>query len=328
MNKKYLAFAVLAIVIASAVLAMANKQWRSDADHPLVQTAAEAKNIAATHNSEPSEVATTEKGKANLDLPPDQSPPASQLADYPGFGHDIDKDEEQFSAEENAREKLIATCMQASGFEYTPAPSIVVDEKAINNPKEFERLLIEASTNPNDAYVNALTPEMRKAYYVALTGLEDPNEEEGQAHDYAEQNGSCTSEAFRAVPGVYNKRNQLSDAFDAMESSIGQDARILNATKSWSDCMKNAGYAFSRPSDILRDSDDTLTGLLERGADKKQLDAADNELTKTMNASHACADKVKLGKIRQGVRIEYENRFVNEYKSQLDDATAKSGPIQ
>ena len=81
----------------------------------------------------------------------------SDLAKYPGFGHRDDEDEQTFSNEEEHRENLIADCMRESGFDYTPAPSIVLDESVLENEKEFERLLAEAATDPNQAYVGQLS---------------------------------------------------------------------------------------------------------------------------------------------------------------------------
>jgi len=242
---------------------------------------------------------------------------SSELSKFSGFGHAIDRDEAQFSKEEKAQQELIATCMQSNSFEYTPEPSIAINEEALSNAEEFERLLTEASSSPNDAYVNSLSATMRKSYYLTLTGMENPDDPEGQAHDLAQYGDSCVGKAFQQIPGVYAKRNLLSKEFEAMEAQFEEDERIITATERWSACISDEGYAFSKPKDTFRSADETMAKLIDEKADAEQMKSAESEINKMMQANGRCIKKTRLVEVRQRVRIEYENQFVKNYKTQL-----------
>ena len=243
----------------------------------------------------------------------------SKLAAYPGFGHNIDADEDRYTEEELRRELLLSDCMQSRGFEYTPAPSILVDEEAMNDAEEFERLLREASNDPNEIYVNSLSLNMRKAYFVALTGMENPNNEEGEAHDLAKDAGGCMQLVFEKVPGVYAKKNALSEELDEMEQRIASDSRNYEVNSRWANCMTEQGYEYSKPSDVHRASDQTMARLIGAQADTKEIEKAQIVMAKKLLQSQGCANKVELRKIRQQVRIEYENQFVDKYRELLED---------
>jgi len=239
----------------------------------------------------------------------------SNLAKYPGFGHRDDEDEETFSQEEEQRENMIADCMRESGFDYTPAPSIVLDESLLENEKEFERLLAEAATDPNQAYVSELSPSMKRNYYLALTGLADPNTQEGLDYEQASNSNSCVSRAFTSIPGVYAKRNALAKEIDTMESEIKNDQRSIASTQKWSNCMSELGHTFERPSDAHRFVDQTIISNLNNTG---QARAGDEQLIRQLyQATDQCASTAQLQSINQTVRTEYENRFAENYQDRL-----------
>jgi len=249
-------------------------------------------------------------------------PIASKLAAYSGFGHKMERDEEIFSQEEVRRESLISNCMGENSFEYTPAPSTTIDEAAINSPEEFERLLVEASSDPNEEYVKSLSPEMRRSYYVTLTGMEDPNDPEGQSHELSTYNDSCVGKAFTEAPGVYEKRNLLSEEFDAMETSLKEDKRILAATEQWSQCMNDNGYIFSNPSEVYRKADESMAKLFEGKVDTERAKHINSTTDKMIKKMNDCSNKSKLSEVKNSVRVEYENKFVKDNQSQLTNKSS------
>lgn len=245
------------------------------------------------------------------------SRPMSTLAKYPGFGHRDEEDEETFTREEQQREEMVAECMRASGFDYTPAPSILADQSVLENEDEFERLLAEAASDPNQAYVDQLSPSMRESYYLALTGLRDPNIEEGFDQEQGAQSSSCVSRAFGSVPGVYAKRNSLEKELDLMESDIENDQRLTASLQGWSSCMSELGHEFAKPSDVYRYVDQAIiSNLASKG------DAAQNNqhaLSRLQQQTDQCALSAELEKMRQQVRIEHENKFVGNNKDRLEN---------
>jgi hypothetical protein len=331
MNKKYyflIAFSILGVI---AVFALSDTTRQIDNRHKSSKTIEEsapivrkAPEIQPTQNLPVQELSESGPEEipgaaATITESPKVDAVVSDLSEYPGFGHDDERDEQQFSEEERKRENLIAECMQGNGFEYTPAPSILVDEESMNNPEEFERLLEQSATDPNESYVQSLTPQMQKAYYLALTGMENPNEQESLPHDYASDSHSCVNQAFKQIPGVYAKFHSLRDQFDAMEEDIENDPRISSATRQWSLCMSNQGYEFESPSNVLLLADQALAELDSETGDNNDVAMIQDDLEKVKSASITCDQQAHLSKIREEVRVEYENRFVEKYKEQLTD---------
>lgn len=234
----------------------------------------------------------------------------SKLADYPGFGHHYEKDEETFSEEEHQREELIAECMKASGFEYTPAPSVVVDDAVLADEAEFERLLAEAANDPNQAYTQTLSSSMLESYNIALTGLPNPNIEEGLDLAQAQENNSCVSKAFSDVPGVFAKRNSLVEELNRLEIEIQNDQRLTAKTQAWSGCMSAYGFTFARPNEVQNQIDQAVVALMEQGRDQDQ---GAREAIKLNQAMDQCIKTTSLIETSQQVRTEYENRFADTY---------------
>jgi len=261
MNKQNLiAIAVLLAVIVTAVI-LFNGPATIDSNKP-----ADASNQGADSHALVQDTDGESKLSQSKPMPEDAATVSaianfstmSKLAKYPGFGHQIDKDEDTFTKEELERESMISDCMKESGFEYTPAPSIVLDDAAMSDEEEFERLLREAATDPNDEYISTLSPSMKESYYITLTGMADPNAEEGTNHSLAADSDSCIHRAYTSVPGVYAKRNQLNEEYEAMEAGIGDDERVIAATEKWSNCMSDSGHTYLNPGEVQSHIDQSI----------------------------------------------------------------------
>lgn len=241
----------------------------------------------------------------------------SSLAQYPGFGHNIEQDEDRFTREEMQRETLIAECMKDNGFDYTPTPSVVIDENA--GPEEFERLLALAASDPNEGYVASLSANQRKAYYLMLTGMENPNDPEGKAQQMGANTDSCLSRAFAAIPGVYARRNRLIEPFRRMELEIARDPQMRQANQMWSECMDKQGLSYATPSDIHAMADETRAQLIASGAPQSQMEQASLALLDTEQKAHECMLSSGYQTILTQVRIAHENRFVQMHHKELND---------
>ncbi len=232
----------------------------------------------------------------------------SKLAAVAGFGHNHERDEQQFSAEERQREELVADCMRAQGYEYTPTPSIVIDDSLTNDTQELERLLRDAANDPNDRYLLSLSETQRREYFIALTGVAQPNHPEAQVYDAAIQSNSCTTRALRAIPGVYAHYNQLRPEFEAMQKAIAADPKVVKSVEDWSACMSLAGFQYSHPRDLASLQDKALaTG-----------NAVQSEvLAQGQQEAARCDIDVALNEIYANTRIEHENLFYEFYRAQL-----------
>lgn len=137
---------------------------------------------------------------------PMSAPITSDLEQYPGFRlKDSALDEQAFAAEELAREYLTTICMEEQGWQYFPAPSVRNGVGVNDGP---ERL--------NEDYVAALSPSERTAYYLALTGVADPNDE---VNGYAPGVG-CSNESLQQIPGVYALSSELRESLDRLENRV------------------------------------------------------------------------------------------------------------
>jgi hypothetical protein len=304
------------VAVVAGVLAY--KQPKTSTEHIADNVDRASLAVQNTASEEPNTVLDDDSSPvSDLDSNSNQSNimPISDLAQYPGFGHRDDEDEQTFSKEEELRENMIADCMRESGFDYTPAPSIVLDDSMLENEKEFEKMLAEAATNPNQAYVDQLSPSMSRSYYLALTGLADPNTPEGLDHELATNSNSCVSRAFESIPGVYAKRNELEKEINTMESEIKNDQRSIASTQKWSNCMSELGHTFERPSDVHRFVDQTIISNLDSTG---QAGSGDEQVIRQLyQTTDQCALKAQLQSVNQVVRTEYENRFAANYRDRL-----------
>jgi len=242
----------------------------------------------------------------------------SLLAQYPGFGHDMDNDEKRYSEEEAQRESMISDCMARSGFVYVPAPSIEVRAEDLDSEKNFEKMLDEAQNDPNEKYVGTLSADMKKSYYMTLYGTEDPNSEESTDHDYALENDSCTAQAHQKIPGVYSKRIKLSEAYDELERKLEEHELVKMATEQWSDCMSKKGHYYNTPAELAERSDSVIGQMIEQGAEQQIVEQAIETQEKYLRMSKTCDQKAELTKTRKKVKADLEDQFVQAHIQDLE----------
>lgn len=252
----------------------------------------------------------------------------SALSSYPGFGHDPDADELKYEQEEAEREELIARCMEGAGFKYTPAPSTVVEALDHDSLEDFERALIDATSDPNESYVASLSPEARERYHLRLFGVRDPNSEAEIAGKSVPVAGSCLSEAHERVPGVYAKRNMLVKQLDALDDAVAQDPATRAAYRQWSACMIERGHAFSTPADAKRHADESVMQALEQNSDTAKVADLRAQTDQLASAIASCRERTDLDAQLAGVRARYEDRFVHEHREVLDGPSHLARNVQ
>jgi len=198
--------------------------------------------------------------------------------------------------------------MQAQGYQYTPTPSIVIDDSLTSEPQELEQLLRDAAHDPNDRYLLTLSESERREYFIALTGVANPNDPEAQVYDTAIQSDSCASQALREIPGVYAKYNQLRAEFEAMEKAVADDPKVVKSLKDWSACMSLAGFQYDHPRDLARLQDEALAA---NNSEQSEL------LARGQQAAASCDLDVALNQTYANTRAEHENLFYEFYRAQL-----------
>ena len=267
----------------------------------------------------------------------------------------------------NQAEIKIAECMLAQGFEYQvvdysalggAATSVDFDSReyavdygfgVASNPFEESFEAFESFKDPNQEYVQSLTPGEVDAYEMALSGsVFDPD---ADFQEFGEP-GGCQGDAFEEVFAFGLVFGQFQDEFEAIEEAFEADARIVAATSGWGACMTEAGFRFSdvdsaeadirrRYNSIVDDpdayDDDADLGGTEvtvgddaaedvfffgpgtlKPAFQQQVDELAVEERAIATASWDCNGPLR--EIEDDVQREYEQRFVDENGAAIREA--------
>ena len=271
----------------------------------------------------------------------------------------------EFRRQEQQAQERIAECMAEQGFEYIPyVPNFeemnfeeadYVEEfgfgfatELLVDPEEMEaRMEAEMAQDPNQAIVEAMSPEEQEAYYEALYGPQpeiDPetmSEEEIQAAFENFEPSGCQTEAYEevfdqgAAQAFYEEFGaQLEEFFRRAES----DPRIQELDDKWAACMKEKGYDFQRRSDaelsILRQleavgvvtdlevsPDGELMGFGMEGLGpddprRSEVEAIAEEELAVAKATFECEEG--LDEVYQEVYRELEREFIEQHRAELE----------
>lgn len=283
-----------------------------------------------------------------------------------------DEDIQQRLAE---MERQVAACMAEEGFDYTPVDYSQV-EFDLGSTLELEPGSAEFAeqfgygittdpftsgdtevTDPNEAYVAAMSDAERDAYLTALYGTvyaDAGAATEGEAlEDYDWEEAGCTGRAQQQVmtSGLQD------DAFAALQADMLQmladadaDPRLAQVSTDWSACMLDAGFdglervgdgeatisaeveaaraeiyggAASGTDDPAEAARRALMGAAG-GADP-QLDAAFDEALAEITpreidmavADAACRAEVGYDDIRRQVDTQYQLAFLAEHADEI-----------
>lgn len=210
---------------------------------------------------------------------------------------DQEAQEQRWADQERERQELVAACMTAQGFEYTPVeyPSFdsfggPTDEIAWDSREYAETYGLgysltfqedfsapidaggEEWQDPNQEYVNGLSESAQQAYYTALYGDQSDLENLTEADFerlYEEspelfQPRGCEGEGFTASADptmeLYNQfESELEDLYQRVEA----DPRIKKLSDEWAACMGEAGYAFTTQQDMYEEMDRRMQPVWE-----------------------------------------------------------------
>lgn len=247
--------------------------------------------------------------------PVDRMAPRSPLAAYPGFGHDAAADEARYEAEELARERMVAACMAAEGFEYEPAPSVSLD--GFDTPEAAMAFL---RSDPNEEYLRGLDAAERQRYDLALYGVANPDSPRAEdLHDPESLvGGGCLASAHRQISGVFATRNELREELRDLERAFLADPRVAAAERVWSACMSAAGFDHATPRALRASLDRTLDRLRAASAAESAFEAAMVTHRAAEAAGQTCAASTGFAPKVRTVRVEYERRLVDRHRPLLD----------
>lgn len=255
-------------------------------------------------------------------------------------------------------EERVAACMAEAGFEYVPVDwsqgSFDADaalEVEWGTPEFAEEYGYGATTDPygdsspetastdpnqaNNEIVEAMSESEQQAYQEALWGP-DTGEEE-----WTWETGGCQGSAQHEVD---LENGVAGDEFDAMEEemmtmqdSMAADPRITALHAEWASCMADAGHSgFSAPQDAEESIHEQVNAIYDEAyantdentteaeyeAISEQTEARLAEITDeemaTARADYACRDEVDLFRVQAEVNVEYQQKFYDAHKEQLE----------
>ncbi|WP_098482388.1 hypothetical protein [Georgenia soli] len=278
-------------------------------------------------------------------------------------------DDDQADRDMMRVEEVTAECMAEQGFEYEPVdwnsqggvsysdedldvewgsrefaetygygiandPFAELHESAPPPEQEF--------VDPNQKYVEAMSPAEQEAYYLALYGdqqfPEDGSEEEFE-YDW-KQNG-CQG---KAQYEVYESRMDnpefasLEEEMNSLWERTQQDPRMTEATTAWIDCMGDAGhtglaavddaqnqfsekvnavYEDAYPSDMGEEMTEEDFRAIDAGIQEKLAGLKEEEIA-TAVADFDCREEAKVDETRKKVSFELEQDFVDTHRDELE----------
>lgn len=218
----------------------------------------------------------------------ERDPSVGPLEALLGFGGDPEEMAADQLEQMRKGEEMIAECMRAEGFEYTPfvpdnaadfmsvdfdeSDRDVVAEQGFGMSTTFgdaysETALGEENPDPNQGYVESLSEADQEAYYRTLYGdMPDFGEEplDGEDEDMtAFEPSGCQGEAFKEQFAQFAVFEEYGDDLDTMFERFSADPRIVELDQKWAECMRTAGYEYTNPESMWDDVSGRMDSLFE-----------------------------------------------------------------
>jgi hypothetical protein len=248
-------------------------------------------------------------------------------------------DQDGIRQRQGRAENLIRDCMKAQGFDYVPVDPSAQQAALAGAPgmskddfeKQFgygittlyEQRLHQVGAGPNQAIRTSLSEADRKAYDRALSG-EDRTATFAEALDSGDftRLGGCIKQATDEVFGGPEVLQSLQAKLDQLDERILADARMVTAVRSWSDCMRAAGYDnLAAPEEIdavLKKKLEAVVGPpggagasgsgSDPSYDRSALAGLQHEEVGMVTADKTC-EKQHLAPVEEKVAAEYEAQF-------------------
>lgn len=272
---------------------------------------------------------------------------------------------EWFETAETEWRLLTTECMLDEGFEYSQeewtSPGTIptvgrwtsreyAEEYGFGVVSAFLAATYDPSATyepPNAEYVETLSPSERDAYYLALLGNPEGENDSDNGLPQAGCAGDAASDSFALMEGF----EQITPLFEDYTVRIEADPRMVAITEQWTNCMAGAGYggiaqdrlfdtfanrlvAIFRSGDVFAYSPSEIPDLPEpdlpmngpswmvlpelnvKGQEK--VDELQVEEIGTATAAFDCTQETL--EESQEIQREYENEFVVEFEAEIDAA--------
>lgn len=220
---------------------------------------------------------------SNETTPESSSAQGESMADFFGYGEEDQEAAQADYRDQEARiQEEIRRCMAEEGFEYQPmvqpdeAFSVYeeIDQEEWVRTQGFgittwygnEEQMDQGSEwiDPNQERLDAMSETESEAWYAALYGTQEEQEEDMTSEIDSETGetfytgsgfgAGCQGEAMEAEYGEQGDTQalweEIQPAMDAMYQQVQADPRIVEGNQEWSACMATAGYEVETREDI------------------------------------------------------------------------------
>jgi len=299
-----------------------------------------------------SPVASSSAGAPVLEV--EAAPPLDEYVDsLYGLSGGPDEQAQQLAARRNEQETLIAACMKKNGFEYTPevfdAASFErelgtsqddldsvdwVGQYGYGNLETPAGKTVDADTSrdgtaahdPNDDFVESLTPSEQRAYDKTLHGqAADPEKDLHLVDDW--QQMGCSGEARHTTGGgidplASNAGESIDLKITAFYDSYDSWAGLPDLNGAWASCMAEAGHpGYSKQGDAQTEIAGKITAALDAaGAGNEPADAEDllDEEREVALADLSCRQDTDFRATLHDITVKAQTLFIEDNRAELD----------
>lgn len=271
--------------------------------------------------------------------------------------------EERAIADAKKTEELKAECMAEEGFEYVPVDQsqgmsiMSEDEMAereteewvasngwgmVQTQEEMEQQQEEAEefVDPNQPYVETLSPSEQEAYWATLYGVPPSEEEIGEdgSYEYKWEEAGCEGAAQHEINGDnYWEDEQFADLNEAMGKlweSTAKQPDMIALDEKWAECMADAEYPdFTTRSDAQNSIMEAQNALYEVGDDGQTYEEPSAETLAELKqqeidvalADFRCAEQLDYQDKQLAAQFALEEQFIEDHEAELEELVAAYG---
>jgi len=264
-------------------------------------------------------------------------------------------DEERAIAQQQQVEELVAACMADEGFEYLPVDHSqnmsFMDDMEERNTEEWvaangwgmvqteeemkeQQAEAEEFVDPNQPYVQSLSPSEQEAYFATLYGAPPSEEEmtEDGAVEYNWEDGGCQGAANHEVQGDSYWEDErfagLVEDMNALWQDLPKQPEIVELNRQWSECMADAGHPdFELRWDAQTSISDEMNAFWEgqenpEGPGADELKALKEKEIELALADFRCAKKLDYDTTQFRAQFALEEQFIEDHQAELDELLA------
>lgn len=298
-------------------------------------------------------------GPSEEKLNPEESPLSEYFNAFYGQGDD----EEEAARMQMEVEELVAACMADEGFDYVPVDQsqymgveydyeernteewVAANGYGMNQTPEQiaeQEEQYEEFVDPNQKYVESLSPGEQTAYYDTLHGVPPTEEEmnEDGSYEYNWEDAGCYGSAQHEVNGEdpfsQEDHQELFDDLNKMWEKMQDDPAVVKLDKDWAACMADAGYSDMKKKQdamdlVMNAQNAAYEEAMANGEDPEQYMGPSEEQVAEMRdteieialADFRCSEEVNYTDAMLEIQFEAEREFIKEHKAELDAIVAE-----